>query len=314
MHIPDGFIDAKTAGLTAVSAAAGLGYALRHVRRTLPPERFPMLGLAAAFIFAAQMLNFPVLAGTSGHLVGATLAAVLLGPGAAVIVMSSVVILQCLMFNDGGLTALGANLFNMAVLAPLVGFAVYTAIRRVAAGLRGRLLGAAFGAWVSTVAASLTCAIQLAASGTAPLRLVVPAMAGIHMLIGLGEAAITALVVAAVARARPDLLENRPATDGGGRAALVYGLIVSLGLAVFIAPFASSWPDGLEKVAESLGFGTRAASPALGAPLPDYTVPGIASETMSTVLAGVAGTLVAFLVSFLIARILTRRTAARPTG
>ena len=124
MHIPDGFLDARTAVATGVLATAGLGLALAGVRRTVPPRRIPLIGLAAAFVFAAQMLNFPVAGGTSGHLIGAVLAAVLLGPSAAVLVMSAVLILQCLMFADGGVTALGANLFSMALVAPAVGYGI----------------------------------------------------------------------------------------------------------------------------------------------------------------------------------------------
>ena len=121
MHIPDGFLDAKVAVTTGVLATAGLGFALRQARRTLPPRRVPLLGLAAAFIFAAQMLNFPVAGGTSGHMIGAVLAAVLLSPSAAVIVLSAVLIVQCLVFADGGLSALGANIFNMGIVGGVGG-------------------------------------------------------------------------------------------------------------------------------------------------------------------------------------------------
>lgn len=127
----------------------------------------PLIGLAAAFVFAAQMLNFPVAGGTSGHLIGGVLAAVLLGPSAAVVVLSSVLILQCLLFVDGGLTALGANIFSMALVAPVIGYGVYFVVRRAGGeGLRGRLLATGFAAWCSTVAASVVCAGELAASGT----------------------------------------------------------------------------------------------------------------------------------------------------
>jgi cobalt/nickel transport system permease protein len=318
MHIPDGFLDAKTALAAGALSAAGLALALRRVRRRFPSRRIPLIGLAAAFIFAAQMLNFPVAAGTSGHLVGATLAAVLLGPSAAVLVMSAVIILQCFMFADGGLTALGANLFNMALLAPLVGYAVYRLVRRLAGdGLRIRLLAAGFGAWCSTVAAAVACAGQLALSGTVLWRTVLPAMAGVHMLIGLGEAVITALVVAAVARARPELLHQPTAADGWRRHADVaaFGVLVAVGLAVFVAPFASPWPDGLLRVARSLGFAPRATgAPLLPAPLARYVVPGLGGAG-STAVAGAVGALVAFAVAYLTARALTpggRAASDRP--
>ena len=320
MHIPDGFLDAKTAMVTSVLATAGLGLALKGVRRTVPPRRIPLIGLAAAFVFAAQLLNFPVAGGTSGHLIGAVLAAVLLGPSAAVLVMSAVLILQCLMFADGGVTALGANLFNMALVAPTVGYGIYRLLRRVVGeGLRERLFATAFAAWCSTMAAAISCAGQLALSGTVPLRVAVPAMGGIHALIGLGEALVTTLVVAAVARARPELLlePTGPRHQARYGELAAQGLLVALALAVFVAPFASGWPDGLEKVAATLGFEHRAAvSPAFPAPLPDYRLPGGGSAALSTVIAGAAGTLVAFGLAWLLAFLLTPRrgAGAQPGG
>jgi cobalt/nickel transport system permease protein len=309
MHIPDGFLDARTALASGALAATGLGIALMGVRRTVPSRRIPLLGLAAAFVFAAQMLNFPVAGGTSGHLIGAVLAAVLLGPSAAILVMSAVLILQCFMFADGGVTALGANIFNMALVASGVGYGVYAAVRRLAGeGLRGRLLATAFAAWCSTVAASIACAGELAMSGTVAWGVAFPAMAGIHMLIGVGEAVITTLVVAAVARARPELLTTRADAEHRSRyrETAAYGLLVALGLTVFVAPFASGLPDGLEKVAAALGFEHRAAGSALlVSPLPDYAVPGIGSTALSTVIAGCAGTVVAFVLAYLFARLLT---------
>ena len=301
-------------------ATAGLGLALAGVQRTVPPRRIPLIGLAAAFVFAAQMLNFPVAGGTSGHLIGAVLAAVLLGPGAAVVVMSAVLILQCLMFADGGVTALGANLFNMALVAPTVGYGVYRLLRRVVGeGLRGRLFATAFAAWCSTVAAAISCAGQLALSGTVPLRVALPAMGGIHLLIGLGEALITTLVVAAVARARPELLleQTRPRLQPRYGELAGRGVLVALGLALFAAPFASSWPDGLGRVAATLGFEHRAAAtPVLAAPLSGYQFPGVGSAARSTAIAGVAGTLVAFGLAWLLATMLTppRGTRAYPGG
>lgn len=315
MHIPDGFLDAKTAVASGAMAAAGLALALRNVRRDFPPRRVPLIGLAAAFVFAGQMLNFPVAGGTSGHLIGAVLAAVLLGPSAAVVVMSSVLILQCFMFADGGLTALGANIFNMALVAPCVGYAAYRLVRRFGAdGLRSRLLATAFAAWCSTVAASIACAGQLAASGTALWNVAFPAMAGVHMLVGLGEAVITTLVVAAVARVRPELLEGTGPANGATRYAdlAAYGVLLSLGLVIFVAPFASGWPDGLQRVAAVLGFAARpAAAAALAAPLSNYAVPGLRDARFSTTVAGSAGTLIAFALAYLLARVLTPRGEAR---
>jgi len=271
------------------------------------------MGLASAFVFAAQMLNFPVAGGTSGHLIGAVLVSVLLGPSTAVIVMSSVLILQCLMFADGGITALGANVFNMALVAPFAGYGAYRLIR----GLLGkseqiRFTAIAFASWLSTVIASIACAGQLAASGTARWVVVFPAMAGIHMLIGIGEAVITTLVVAAVTKFSPEMISNleNTQTRTGSRPLIGYGLVVALGLVLFVAPFASSWPDGLEKVAKTIGFSGAASSAAVvPSPLADYGIPGISSTAVSTVLAGVIGTLVAFLLSYVLARLVTSGTS-----
>jgi cobalt/nickel transport system permease protein len=312
MHIPDGFVDAKTAVAAAVISTIGLGIALHNVRRCFPARRIPLLGLAAAFIFAAQMLNFPVAGGTSGHIIGAVLAAVLLGPSAAIIVLSTVLILQCFMFADGGVTALGTNIFNMAIVATLTGYGVYRLVLRAAGGtLRGRLLGIAFGSWCSTVAASIACSSQLALSETVTWGIAFPAMTWVHMLIGIGEALITTLVVAAVIRVRPELLADKDLPlniEPRYRELAAYGLLLTVGLSIFVAPFACGWPDGLEKVAGALGFAGKAAGkPLFAAPLPDYAVPDIKSAVASTAIAAGVGTLIAFLLAYLLARFLASR-------
>ena len=318
MHIPDGFLDLKTALISGALAAVGLGVALRKVRQQIPARRVPLIGLAGAFIFATQMLNFPVAGGTSGHLLGAVLAAVLLGPGAAVIVLSSVLILQCFMFADGGVTALGANLFNMALVAPVVGYGIYRAVSSlVGNSLRARLCGIAFAAWCSTVAASIACAGQLALAGTVQWSAAFPAMANVHMLIGIGEALITTLVVAALARLRPDLLDEQtePARPARYGELAAYGLLIAVGLAVFIAPFASPWPDGLERVAARLGFEHKALVTSLGSSgLTDYAVPGLKSVMLSTIIAGCTGTLAAFVLAYVLARFLTPAEAGKRIG
>jgi len=142
MHIPDGFLDAKTAAGAGALALVGLSLALRQARLHLPPRRVPLMGLTAAFVFAGQMVNFPVAGGTSGHLLGATLTAVLVGPSAAVVVLAAVLIVQCFLFADGGVTALGANLVNLALVAPLGGYGVFRAVRPLWAGRRGTVLAA----------------------------------------------------------------------------------------------------------------------------------------------------------------------------
>ncbi len=317
MHIPDGFLDAKTLIATSVLSATGLAAALRQARKN-PPRRAPLMGVAAAFVFATQMLNFPVAAGTSGHLIGGVLVAVLLGPAPAVIVMASVLVLQCLLFADGGVLALGANIFNMAIVGTVGGCGIYRAVRAGFGGLRGRLMAVAFAAWCSTVLASLSCAGQLAWSGTVPARVIFPVMGSVHMLIGAGEAVITALVVLAVARARPDLMEEgrNDRLPSGRLETVLLGLLVALGLALFVAPFACPWPDGLEKIAGALGFEHRTAPksffPAL---IPDYRLPGVGTEGMSVALAGGLGVLVMFALAWLISRVLVpcSQTGAAPS-
>ncbi len=306
MHIPDGFIDAKTAVATAALSVVGVGLALRQVRKELPPRRVPLLGLSAAFLFAAQMLNFPVAGGTSGHLLGGVLVAALLGPAAAVVVLTTVLIVQCFLFADGGVSALGANVFNMALLGTVGGWAIFRTVSRCLPTLRGQVTAVAFAGWCSTVLASLACAGQLAWSGTVAWSVGFTAMAGIHMLIGLGEGLISALVFLAIARTRPDLVSGADPTHAPARTGGLagFGLIVSLGLAVFVAPFACPWPDGLEAVAEKLGFEHAASKPLLPAPVPDYAMPGFKSPAAATAVAGAVGALTVFGVALMLSRTL----------
>jgi cobalt/nickel transport system permease protein len=205
LHIPDGFLDPKTWVSLDLVSAGGLTYAFYKVKEEVSEERVPLLGVLAAFIFAAQMLNFPVIGGTSGHLIGGLLAAVLLGPWAGSIVITSVLIIQALIFQDGGITALGANIFNMAIIGSIGAYYIYHLLLKVF-GEKGFLVSVALAAWSSVFLASLTCALELAFSGTIPLNVVLPAMGGIHALIGMGEALITVAVVSLVKVTRPDLI------------------------------------------------------------------------------------------------------------
>jgi cobalt/nickel transport system permease protein len=307
MHIPDGFLDAKTIIATGAFSAAGLGTALRQAGKYLQSRRIPLIGLTAAFIFVAQMVNFPVAGGTSGHLLGATLAAVLLGPSAAVIVMSSVLIVQSFLFADGGVLALGANIFNMGLVAPLCGYGIYRLFRLALRNERGRLIAVSFASWCATVIAAVFCAGELAWSGTVAWGTVFPAMAGVHMLIGVGEALITMLVMAAIASTRPELLNERSGRDirEGLSPTFIYAAIILIGLVVLVVPYASSLPDGLEKVAAALGFEHRAlTSPIVSPPLKDYRVPGLSSTSGGTMAAGLIGAVVVFGLSFVLARVL----------
>jgi cobalt/nickel transport system permease protein len=208
VHIPDGFIDGPTSLAAGGTAMAGLGIAARRAAETLDDRRAPLAGLVAAFVFAAQMLNFPVASGTSGHLLGAVLAAVLVGPWAAVICLAVVLLVQAL-FADGGLTALGLNILNMGFVAGLGGYAIFFVARRLLPRTRSGVVAAsAVAAGLSVVLAAAAFVVEYALGGAVDLSLggVLGAMLGVHVLIGIGEAVITAMTVSAVLAVRPDLV------------------------------------------------------------------------------------------------------------
>jgi cobalt/nickel transport system permease protein len=313
MHIPDGFIDGKTAVTTAVLSAVGVGFALRQVRETLPPRRVPLLGLGAAFLFAAQMVNFPVMGGTSGHLVGGVLVSALIGPSAAVVVLTTVLLVQSFLFADGGVSALGANIFNMALVGAVGGYAIYRLVCAWLPGQRGRVAAIAFAGWCSTVLASISCAGQLAWSHTVAWSVGFPAMAGVHMMIGIGEGLISALVFLAIHRLRPELSStSESAAPQAGKELIAYGLLAALGLALFVAPFACSLPDGLESVAAKLGWARNNASNLVPALAPDYRFPGVGWAPGATAVAGAAGLVVVFGLAQLLARTLVQKPVRKP--
>jgi cobalt/nickel transport system permease protein len=261
--------------------------------KDLGERQVPLMGVLAAAIFAGQMLNFSVTGGTSGHLLGAALATILLGPWAAVIVMTSVVSLQALIFQDGGLLALGANIFNMAIVGVTVSYFVYTSLQKLVRGKSwGIFAGGAVAAWFSIVIASLACALELALSGTSPANISVPAMGGIHMLIGIGEGLITMGALAFLYAARRDLLHIGDAAPKGGAAVWVGGLVIAAILAI-ASPLASAHPDGLEWVAEQRGFLDTAQGPLYNI-IPDYVFPGISNEAFATIVAGLIGVVIVF--------------------
>jgi cobalt/nickel transport system permease protein len=211
VHIPDGFLSISTIAVTGAVSAGTVGYSLRAVGRKLKERQVPLMGVLAAFIFAAQMLNFPIAGGTSGHLIGAALAAILLGPWAAVLIMTCVLIVQAFVFQDGGLLALGANVLNMGIIASFVGYYLFRAVTLIlGSNRRGLLVGGFTAAWSSVFLASIACAIELAVSGTSPLKVALPAMAGIHALIGIAEGLITVAVLSFILATRADLLELGP--------------------------------------------------------------------------------------------------------
>jgi cobalt/nickel transport system permease protein len=207
MHIPDGLVSAPINVATAVAAAGVGAAAVARARRTLGEKQVPILGVSAAFVFAAQMLNFPVAAGTSGHFLGALLVALLLGPLNGLLVMAVVLVIQALLFADGGLTALGTNIFNMGIVGGLGGFGLFRLLTLLLPRRKGPFIAAAaVAAWFSVVLAASACAVELALSGTSPLAVALPAMAGVHLLIGIGEGIISAVVISLMVGVRPDLV------------------------------------------------------------------------------------------------------------
>jgi cobalt/nickel transport system permease protein len=211
VHIPDGFIDAPTSAAAAVVAVGVIGACARRSTASLDDRLVPLTGLVAAFVFAAQTVNFPVASGTSGHLLGGVLAAVLIGPSAGVLCITTVLVVQTLLFADGGLTALGLNVVNMAIVPALAGYALFALTRRAARSDAGLALAAGVTAAVTVVLSSLVFCLEFAVGGdgVAPVGSVVAAMVGVHVVIGIGEGVITASVLAAVLATRPDLVHGR---------------------------------------------------------------------------------------------------------
>ncbi|MFJ6086167.1 energy-coupling factor ABC transporter permease [Streptomyces sp. NPDC092369] len=318
MHVPDGFINAPTSAVTGVVAAGAIAVSLRGARRELDERTAPLAGLVAAFIFAVQMLNFPVAAGTSGHLLGGALAAILVGPYTGVLCVSVVLLMQGILFADGGLTALGVNITDMAIVTTVVAYAIFRGLVKVLPRKRRSITVASFvAALLSVPAAAVAFTLLYAVGGTTDVAIgkVATAMIGVHVLIGIGEAAITALTVGAVIAVRPDLvygargLEQRlklrvdgalvdvptpepaPVAARTSRRALwITGLVTSLVLAGFVSFYASSNPDGLEKVAADKGIDKKAEEHASAdSPLADYGVKDVENARLSGGLAGVLG-------------------------
>ena len=212
MHAPDGFLSIPVAGAMWLVTIVVLAVSVRKTNETLDERAIPLMGVTAAFIFAAQMFNFQVVGGTSGHLLGGVLAAVLLGPWAATLVMACVIAVQALVFQDGGLVVMGANIFNMGVVGTLGGYYLYRTLARLMGGEdKARIPAAGIAAWASVVAGSLCMALELGISGTTPLSVAIPAMVGLHLFIGVGEALITMGALAFIAATRADLFKLRDA-------------------------------------------------------------------------------------------------------
>lgn len=305
MHIPDGFLSTLVSIILWVVSAGVVAYALKRVGKDLGERQVPLMGVLAAAIFAGQMLNFTVAGGTSGHLMGAAIATILLGPWAAVIVLTTVVSVQALIFQDGGLLALGANIFNMGIVGVAVSYFVYRTVQKFSAGKTWGIYAGGFAAaWLSIVIASLAVGLQLALSGTSPANIAIPAMGGIHMLIGIGEGLITVGALAFLYATRRDLLQIGAAAPQAGKVIWVGGLVIAAVLAV-LSPLASAHPDGLEWVAEQKGFLDTAQGPLYNI-IPDYIFPGISNEAFATIIAGIVGVAIVFSVALGVAYL--RRT------
>lgn len=309
LHIPDGFLSTAVSIAGWLLAVAAIGYALRQTRGQLGSKQIPLMGVLAAFIFAAQAINFPVAGGTSGHLLGGTLAAIVMGPWAAVLIMTSVIAVQALVFQDGGLLALGFNIVNMGIITAFTGHLMYQGIKQLMGEGRNSVLAAgAVGAWASVVLGALATAIELAVSGSSPLGIALPTMAGVHVLIGIGEALITVGALGFIYATRRDLLnigETAPARASANWVAI--GLGLALGVAAF-SPLASGDPDGLNRVAADLGFDGLAQNPIYQI-FSGYAVPVVGDAATSKIAAVGLGTLIVFGLAFLVARFQRKATA-----
>jgi cobalt/nickel transport system permease protein len=289
-------MDGAVCPVTAVVAVVGIGGAAWAAAKSETKPTAARFAAVSALVFASQMMNFPVQGGTSGHLIGGVLASALLGTPFGILSTALVLSVQCLLFSDGGLAVLGANILNMSLLGAGVG-------GLLAGGLQARpsALRIAAASWISVVLAAMACSAELALAGVIPFSQSAPVMFGVHALIGLGEAL---LAVAAVA-----LL---PAGEENARRSAAVPAFAALVIALILSPFASGLPDGLEWAAARLGF-LHESAPAFVAPLAGYAVPGISIHALSTGLSGVAGVIAVFALGSAISRI-WNRSAAMPVS
>lgn len=296
MHIPEGMLSLPVTAVAGLMSFSTVAYAVSWVRRHLDERKVVLMAVLGALIFALQMLNFPIQAGTSGHFAGGALAGILLGPWPAVLVLTTVLGVQAFLFADGGIIALGANILNLGILAPLVGYGVHRLAVALSPTRTGHLVGAFLGAWLSILLAALAVAGELGLSGTAHPQLAALAMGGTHALIGIGEGLVTAALIAYLLQVRPDLVD---AADQTARRSSLRGVTLTLAsIALLAATFsflASSAPDGLEWVYFEQGLGNAQAvelAPKVlgeGGPLADYQVSGLEQEPLSSAIAGLIG-------------------------
>ncbi len=292
MHIPDGMLEARTWVPAWLGSAGALAWALRRVRRSMGDSTIVMMAVMSALIFALQMLNFPVLGGTSGHFAGGAAAAIVLGLWPAVVVMAAVVTIQAVLFADGGITALGANMLTMAVVGPLVGAGIYRLIARPDSSRTTRVVTSFAAAWAACVASASAAGMLLWLSGRAPLLAAVGTMGFWHALIGIGEGAITAGLIGYLLAVRPDLVGSTATlhdTHGLKKAAIGLGVLAIV--AAGASAVASAYPDGLERAYEQIGR-PFAAREIVSSPFAGYLLPGVDNDALAGALAGVVGVIV----------------------
>jgi cobalt/nickel transport system permease protein len=306
LHVPDGLLSLPISIIFWAISIILILIASRRTKNELGERQIPLMGIMAAFIFAAQMINFPIAGGTSGHLMGGVLAAITLGPWAAILVMTSVIAVQALLFQDGGLLVMGANMFNMGFLPVMIGYGLYRGVATMSRGVRLTVAGVA--AWLSVIAGALAASLQLWLSGTALITIVVPAMLGVHALIGIGEALITIAAVGFILKVRPDLITAQRVQPREGLGWVIGGLVISA-IVILFAPLASANPDGFERVAMNLGFLERGIETPYEI-FPDYTIPVLGETALSIILSGIIGVVVVAAVTIMLVRLIRRPVKA----
>ena len=303
LHIPDGFLSLTISIVFWIITVIIISFAVKHSQKNLEQRQIPLMGIMAAFLFAAQMINFPVAGGTSGHLLGGALSAIILGPWPGMLVMTSVVSLQALLFQDGGLIVMGANIFNMGLLTSSIGYGLYAIFRNKSKIIQFATIAVA--SWLSVIASALFTSLQLWLSGVSPARIVFPAMLSVHSLIGIGEAMISIAAFSFILQVRPDLIKKTTSSKSNNLAWAVVGILITIGVVLF-SPFASANPDGLERVAHDLGFIQLAQNSPLSI-FSDYLIPSISNSGLSTILAGVIGVIIVGVITFIFAKKLSRK-------
>ena len=290
MHVPDGFINAQVSVATGVISLGTLWAYIRNAKNLVADKLIALTGMMSALIFVLQMINFPIAAGTSGHLLGGALAVIVLGPSLGIICISIVVVIQSLLFADGGLSALGVNVLNMAIITSLTGWLTITFWKKLFGDSQFTLIsGSVISGLLSVVFSSIAFVMEYAIGGTVsvPLGSVLIAMISTHLFIGLGEGVITALIISLLLRVRSDLVYANTKKDKSNNLSTSYGIFIVLILSLtLITPYASSSPDGLESVASNFGFEETDGVVLL---LEDYGISSVNNNFVSTILSALLG-------------------------